>query len=400
MKPFLKSLSIVILFLASSQLDAQTWTPLNTGTTATIYTVSFPTNDTGYVTTDIGTIRKTVNGGITWTGVTAPGTYLGFLEFMTGQKGLLSMDSALYYTANGGNSWTPVLADPSGVFTNVSFVNPLLGYVSFMNNATDTMKYFKTVNGGLNWTLVSAVASNSPLGTIYFINGTDGFAGHDAQIFATSNSANSWTSNYTNMNFDEVSNFYFPNPDTGYAVFFTDGVARTTDGGATWSMLTTNASPIFYAAYFSNGKNGFVCGGNGINAGYIIQTADAGISWTIPYTSSNTFDCMDFPSDSVGYVGGTNGAVIKFAGTITGIPNQPNESEITVFPNPAREYVEINNIDPGSKITLMDLSGQFIKQETAQNNSLELCLSDLTAGIYLLQITNQNQTVTQKLVIY
>jgi photosystem II stability/assembly factor-like uncharacterized protein len=391
-------LSTAVLFIAT-QLHAQTWTPLNTGTTALIISVSFPANDTGYILTDVGSIRKTVDGGNSWTSVTAPGPFGGPFKFTSVQNGFIAVDSTLYRTTNGGSTWAPVIVGNNGFFSNIAFATPLIGYVGFVKFSNDSIKYYKTINGGLNWNLMATIECYTMSTPMFFLTATDGFAGHDGQLFSTSNSANTWTSNYTNPNSDDISNLYFPNTDTGYAVFFVDGLARTTNGGASWSLLTTNGSAVFYATFFKDGKDGFVCGGNGLNSGYIIHTTDAGTSWTVSHSSPYTFLCMDFPSDNVGYVGGTNGKVMKYTDVINGIAGTQQESEITIFPNPATEYVEITKIEPGSKISLINLSGQIVKQEVSLNNSLKLNLNALQSGIYFLEVANENQIRTHKLVI-
>lgn len=108
---------------------------------------------------------------------------------------------------------------------------------------------------------------------------------------------------------------------------------------------------------------------------------------------------MDFPSDTVGYVGGDNGTVLKFSGTPNGISENIIFSEINFFPNPAKGSTQINNIDPGCKIILENLSGQTVKSETAENNSEKINLENISPGIYFIRIESENQTVVRKLIV-
>jgi poly(3-hydroxybutyrate) depolymerase len=83
-----------------------------------------------------------------------------------------------------------------------------------------------------------------------------------------------------------------------------------------------------------------------------------------------------------------------------GVNNILAKTDVKLYPNPAKEMltIEVNN---GSKnvITLMDLSGKTI--ETIQSNKAftHLNLSHLQAGIYFVNISNENGSITQKLIV-
>jgi len=83
-----------------------------------------------------------------------------------------------------------------------------------------------------------------------------------------------------------------------------------------------------------------------------------------------------------------------------GVNNILAKADVKLYPNPAKEMVtiEVNN---GTKnvITLIDLSGKTI--ETIQSNKAftNINLTHLQAGIYFVNISNENGSVTQKLII-
>jgi poly(3-hydroxybutyrate) depolymerase len=83
-----------------------------------------------------------------------------------------------------------------------------------------------------------------------------------------------------------------------------------------------------------------------------------------------------------------------------GVNNILAKTDVKLYPNPAKEMltIEVNN---GNKnvITLMDLSGKTI--ETIQSNKAftHLNLSHLQAGIYFVNISNENGSITQKLIV-
>jgi uncharacterized delta-60 repeat protein len=72
----------------------------------------------------------------------------------------------------------------------------------------------------------------------------------------------------------------------------------------------------------------------------------------------------------------------------------------SIFPNPASENVTISNIEAGSTVSLIDLSGKIISQTTANSTSLTIPTSDFNAGVYFVRVMTQNGAVgVERLVI-
>lgn len=77
---------------------------------------------------------------------------------------------------------------------------------------------------------------------------------------------------------------------------------------------------------------------------------------------------------------------------------------VSVYPNPFTDNIVIktnNNQAQSVKVTLLDMNGkQFVSGEFAvQNGLIEVsALHELAAGMYMMQITNNNQTATYKLI--
>jgi hypothetical protein len=80
-----------------------------------------------------------------------------------------------------------------------------------------------------------------------------------------------------------------------------------------------------------------------------------------------------------------------------------NENEIatfSIYPNPALDQVTISNIEAGSTITLMDVSGKSVSQQLSNSTSVKLQTSELTSGVYFVRVMNNNGiSGTQKLLI-
>lgn len=71
-----------------------------------------------------------------------------------------------------------------------------------------------------------------------------------------------------------------------------------------------------------------------------------------------------------------------------GITNEVFAKHISIYPNPAAEYLQIANVEAGAEMTvsIMDLKGSVIskKQNVTVNDRIEL--NDLNTGSYLLKI--------------
>lgn len=64
--------------------------------------------------------------------------------------------------------------------------------------------------------------------------------------------------------------------------------------------------------------------------------------------------------------------------------------ELRVFPNPATEYIKINNNDVVSQIAIYNLAGRRIKSFNYSNGQ-KYYLGDLPRGMYLVQLISSNQ---------
>jgi hypothetical protein len=73
-------------------------------------------------------------------------------------------------------------------------------------------------------------------------------------------------------------------------------------------------------------------------------------------------------------------------------------SKVVVYPNPATDYIIISGIESDAKVEVYAITGQIIKT-TAFSNEVTLSMSDVTPGIYLVKISNENSSITRKIVV-
>ena len=72
-----------------------------------------------------------------------------------------------------------------------------------------------------------------------------------------------------------------------------------------------------------------------------------------------------------------------------GIKTLQSESSVFVFPNPVQTNLTVAGVAKDVKINLLNLNGTLLQSIPAQDNSTNINVSSLPAGLYLLQIGNQ-----------
>ncbi|MES2688942.1 MAG: T9SS type A sorting domain-containing protein [Bacteroidota bacterium] len=83
-------------------------------------------------------------------------------------------------------------------------------------------------------------------------------------------------------------------------------------------------------------------------------------------------------------------------GTNSGVADIARLNSISVYPNPANDYIIINNTE-NVNVEIMNQLGQVVKTE-ALNGSAPLNLSDLDRGNYFIKISSDNASVVKKFV--
>jgi hypothetical protein len=73
-------------------------------------------------------------------------------------------------------------------------------------------------------------------------------------------------------------------------------------------------------------------------------------------------------------------------------------SKVVVYPNPTTDYIMISGIDSEAKAEVFSITGQKIK-EAKFTNEITLSLSDVTAGVYLVKISNKISSITKKIIV-
>lgn len=308
-KTFLSS-AIIFVLLITGNLSSQ-WISQNPGTTNYIHSIFFSNGNTGWITGASATIRKTTNGGTSWSGQTTTlpfGAFQG-LYFVDNNTGWIVGDQVydstiILKTVNGGTNWTLQNTGGGKILFSCFFLNSLTGWAVGMSSTTYSAYVMYTSDGGTNWT----VRMNGGAGRLfccYFLMTGQGWAGGVNTFVHTSNGGLSWdtiTSAYT------VNGLHFIDAQTGYMAENSGRVMKTTNGGYNWFTSFAGGFGTLKAVKFVDAATGWACGVQG----KILKTTNGGGTWYLQNTpTGQDFNSMSFITPLMGYAVGSGGIVTK-----------------------------------------------------------------------------------------
>jgi len=225
------------------------WTKLfdlNASGIGAYYTdMQFMNESVGYVVGSKAFIGKTTDGGKTWrkldSGVDATGLYTDDVftcaHFLDENEGWVAGWGRLLHTEDGGATWTdhmptdPDLHLPSP--QDVYFSDRLHGVVVGMYN-----RVLYTEDAGETWNQPVFDFDPELYKTdhyrVYLLEGGQGWIGGTTVFLRTLDSGKTWNRlESSTAYFSSTSNLQFLDAENGYASG--NGIAKTTDGGATWT---------------------------------------------------------------------------------------------------------------------------------------------------------------------
>jgi hypothetical protein len=279
---------------------------------------------------------------------------------------------------------------------------------------------------GNTWTSQDMSAYATGLVDGYFFNKDTGFVTgaygnpQKALILSTFDGGHTWKIRYQPTRANEIVwKIVFPSRNVGYAsieylgnsVPYNTYIAKTTDGGLTWSDKPFISSYDMQGIGFINDTMGWVGGAFDDPRNY--KTIDGGNTWTVdptfgvkkpPYTAypgtfMNRFRRF---GDTLMYASGNT--IYKFQSTGLGIHSISTRSSVTIFPNPlsTTATVEIKNGGlnlRNTRCTLFNIYGVQIMNWKPEAESSKFDREHIASGIYFLRIENEYERVTKKIVI-
>ena len=264
-----------------------TWEQQDSGTDVTLLKASFVSPEEGWAVGKLGVVIHTRDGGKTWERQAAD-TTLGLnligVSFVDAQNGWVMTErgSVILKTEDGGKTWVRQFLNNTGLRSDLAFVDARQGWAVFAGGSL-----LHTAEGGETWAHQAGV-NEVQLGTTgaFFLDENIG-----------------WISGWRGKRQGIRSGVQFLR-------FLTDGmVARTTDGGATWTRHDSDTGHTLMDVAFVDTLRGWAVGAFGT----IVSSSDGGITWT-PWPSGTEagLKAVAFADGNNGWAVGEDGTILKF----------------------------------------------------------------------------------------
>ncbi len=276
-----------------------TWVNGGQTTTEPINCIKYINQDTGYIVMSEVSARKTTNRGQSW--IIIGGIDDNYeLQFLQQNNIGYSVGTTLKINKAEGNLdiWNRLILNDT--FSDVFFTNEMTGYVA-------SRWLYKSIDGGINWTMLQNFPTNlftSTLGSLTFTDSITGFVGGSpSRIVKSTDAGVTWRMvNRTGLadTIGQIRKFFFINSTTGWAVTSRGGILNTTDGGDNWfAQLNAPINIGFRSTFFIDSLNGWVLA-PGI--GGIYNTTNGGTNW-IQRLDIQIYDGSDiYFDDSTGLI--------------------------------------------------------------------------------------------------
>jgi subtilisin family serine protease len=331
-------------------------------------------------------IFRTGDGGQNWTSTSVSNmtAFVNWIHMFDSQNGIMQGDPkgnawALATTANGGQTWTPIQS-PLGAATGEAGWNNSYDVVGdYIWFGTNSSKIYRSTDRGLTWTGYATPSKNA-----VDVNFRDALVG--------------------------VARF------SKQAEQGTDTLALTTDGGLTWSLISTVAAPSGSTAFERGGKRlWFFQGAN------VLVSTNLGATWTVqaaPADFNYVNDAAEWNDGAVTTVFAAGIEIFRYTGQfmVLGVGDAQDASPSTpmlhaLYPNPVASghdgsVIAQLQLPAATAVVLAvyDMSGKKVREVLnatleAGMHSARVSTAGLPAGNYLLRLGTAAHSSAQKLVV-
>lgn len=75
-----------------------------------------------------------------------------------------------------------------------------------------------------------------------------------------------------------------------------------------------------------------------------------------------------------------------------------SDFKLTIYPNPAKDVININSTTAIENVTITDMNGRIVKNITLGVNEGQINIADLSQGVYILNAVSNGKSVTEKII--
>ncbi len=458
------------------------WAAPKSNTKYTLNSLGFINTGTGVVVGDYGTILKTTNDGNNWTNYTkGKNNNLRKCCFINENTGFAGGDYCLLKTSNGGLNWITKIDSNAFVIYDFKFLNQNTGYAlssnlsyTYLLKTTDCGEtwnsilaatpiqvtqytftslsivdefniwicgfsrynehpyynlirpvYYRTTNGGINWSGYTG-SGIEPFAKIIFFNNNNGLIfGRDSHILKTSNSGSNWFNIPLFISGKNLGDACFINQNTGWVSYYDNSIRyssifKTTNGGNNWFFQDSIFNAHFYSICVDSSGNCWAVGIKGpyLTSSYqssvIYSSSNGGNNWMKQRTPTDySLNSVSFVNPNTGWIVGNTGTILKTTLGIISEVNLPSTNLPKVinlfqnYPNPFNPNTTIK-FETTSKshveLKIFDILGKEVKSLINQylapgSYSVEFNGTSLPSGIYFYRMRAGDLSETKQMIL-
>jgi photosystem II stability/assembly factor-like uncharacterized protein len=323
-------------------------------------------NNIMYGTSQFGSLYKSSNGGVSYSGLAEPDGKSGnwvtpFEQDHITQNTIYSGYDQVYKSIDGGVTWTSISQNFGGNLNHLK-IAPSNSNTMFASRGANL---YKTLDGGLtNWSTLSGFAGNINSIAIHPTNPNKiAIATNSTQkVYVSTDGGTSWTSYLNNLpNFSSLALVWEDNGVDGLYLGMNYGVYYIDNTYATWQPFSNNLPNVIINELEINTVN------NKIYA----ATYGRGLWRSDNFAAS--LSVKEFELDN-----------------------------ISLFPNPASKEINLLwNRNEDVNIKIYNSIGKLIYFAKNKNliNPLNIDVSQYASGLYFVKINNANGVITKKLIV-
>ena len=218
--------------------------------------------------------------------------------FLDEQHGWGITDKAIFKTRNGGASWQKITISGEANIGDLQFLNPRLGYLVGLQGL------YRSIDSGLTWTKVPG--NFFPDRSLHFADSLKGWVISRTKPAYTSDGGTNFTVSNSFTSGGQYA-IQFVDAATGWIAGY-GGVWRTTDAGASWTMIIMSS----YGAdiHFFNKNDGYICADH-----QVFKTTNGGQTLTrVAFVEASPgLVELHFTDTNHGWVASFNNYILRYA---------------------------------------------------------------------------------------
>lgn len=355
------------------------------------------------------TLFCTTDNGQTWNSVVTNSTYgrtsggisTRALSAVDGQKAWILSTGGIFRTTTGINGFVNMGSNLAASFQDIHFFTELIGVGFAYSGVANTLTTYRTTDGGYTWAQVYSMAApgfgrviKHSMGNSFWLS--NGYGG--GYILRTTNAGLTWAV------IASVGNVAFESELQGlghqYISQSAMQVARTIDGGLTWTIVPGSSSPFTFVrdmisipgmagTYLAIGSTS--SGSNVTAISYNWGTSWQVLSTGLPISSDNLRQvAAGGPGQLWASVQGDVNMIMRYSCTALATQRSSAAPQLLAYPNPTTNLLTLAGPLQGTETArLYDGTGRLCLSTTFSDAHRQCDLSAQAPGLYSLLLTDE-----------